>query len=171
MTRDELLSLPPAIAIGIIFDASANLQKVIGGIEKPKGPLPPRFDRRLRRKAGQYVWASESTLESLTFWLGKNKEGAASGNEYAEKNAKEAEQLERWVTWRTWYPDAIWNGTRGNAEVRAAPPSKHPKLHSWESSPALEQAKGRVCEVFEQSDADETGAPDDIGDFPPDYGL
>lgn len=132
MTKDELLSLPPSVAIGLIWDASANLQKAIGAIEKPRGPLPPKFDRRIYRNGG-FVWASESSLESLTYWLGKKREGAASGSQWAEKDAKEAEQLGRWVAYRTWFPHDPWTGTRGNSEgVRAAAPSKSPRLHSTE---------------------------------------
>ena len=146
MTRDELLSLPASVAIGLIWDASASLQQKLAGIEKPKGPLSPRYDRRVFRKGG-FNWASEMSLESLTFWLGRKREGAASGSQWAEKDAREVERLEQWVAWRTWYPEFVWTGTRGDSEgVRAAPPSKHPKLHQTEPR---EPAPARRGDAYE----------------------
>jgi hypothetical protein len=132
MTKDEFLSLPASVALGILLDGSAKLGEIVANTEKPRGPLMPKFDRRIYRKGG-FVWASESSLESLTYWLGKKREGAASGSEWAAKDAKEAEQLARWVAYRTWYPATVWLGTRGDNEgVRAAAPSKSPKLHATE---------------------------------------
>lgn len=132
MTKDEFLSLPPNVALGLIYDVSAAVQKAIGATEKPRGPLPPKYDHRLRRKNQRYVWASEASLESLAWELGRARSEASEGGQWAEKAAKNAETLTRWVNWRTWYPHDRWSGTRGNNEVHALPPSKHPAMHSWE---------------------------------------
>lgn len=163
MSPDEFSSLPVSVALRVLLEGSQKLKGIVANTEKPRSPMPPRFDRRLSRKGGQYVWASESSLESLTFWLGKNREGAQNGGEYAERNAKEAEQLERWVTWRTWFPSEIWTGTRGNNEgVRAAAPSKSPKLYQWEPRETAQPAnRGDAYEDARQGD----------DDFPGDYGL
>lgn len=136
MTKDELLSLPAAVAIGLIWDASASLQQKLASVEKPRGPLGPKYDHRLRRKNQRYVWASEATLESLVWELGRARAEAAEGGQWAEKAAKNAATLERWVNWRTWYPHDRWQGTRGDNEVNALPPSKHPAMHEWEQRTA-----------------------------------
>lgn len=157
MTKEELLSLPPGIAIGIIYEASANLQKVIAGVEKPRSALPPKYDHRLRRKNQRYVWASEATLESLVWELGRAKEEAAKGNEWQAKAEKNASTLERWVNWRTWYPGDRWQGTRGDNEVHAVAPSKHPAMHDWE--PRREAALVNRGDSYEDPDLTEDEIP------------
>lgn len=171
MTRDELLSLPASVAIGLIWDASASLQQKLAAVEKPRGPLSPKFDRRIYRKGG-FVWASESSLESLTYWLGKKTESAKGGGMYADKDAKDAEQLARWVTYRTWFPSDPWTGTRGNSEgVRAAAPSKSPRLHQTE--PREEGQENPRAAAFRQAlhEANRGDAYEDAGEgndnFPP----
>lgn len=170
MTKDELLSLPPAIAIGLIWDASASLQSKLAGVEKPRGPLSPKYDRRIYRKGG-YNYASEMTLESLTYWLGKKREGAASGSEWAPKDAKEASELERWVTWRTWYPNQVWSGTRGDGEMQAKAPSKSPTLHQRDASPVDYIAENPRAAAFAEALRRSPPPPDDEGDANEDYGL
>jgi len=168
MTPDEFSSLPTSVALRILLDGSAKLQEIVAATEKPRSPMPPRFDRRLRRKGGQYVWASESSLESLTFWLGKNREGAQNGGEYADKNAKEAEQLERWVAWRTWFPSEVWTGTRGNNEgVRAAAPSKSPRLYQWEprEEPMVREREQTRGDAYEDAGQGDDVYPDDGAHF------
>lgn len=163
MTREEFLSLPPNIALGLIYDVSAAVQKAITEKEKPRSNLPPKFDSRLRRKNQRYVWASEATLESLTWELGRAKAEASEGGQWAEKAAKNAETLQRWVNWRTWEPMARWQGTRGNNEVHAMPPSKHPAMHDWEKREAKPAAAPPRGDAYEDDVRDE-----DVGDFPPD---
>lgn len=160
MTKEEFLSLPPTIAMGLIYDVSAAVQKALADKEKPRGPLGPKYDHRLRRKNQRYVWASEATLESLVWELGRAKAEASEGGQWADKAAKNATTLERWVNWRTWYPNDRWQGTRGDVEVSAMPPSKHPQMHDWEQRTARPR-----------SDADETGAPADAGEGADDFGF
>lgn len=159
MTRDELLSLPASVAIGLIWDASKNLQAAIGAIDKPRGPLPPRFDHRLRRKNQRYVWASEATLESLVWELGRAKAEASEGGQWAEKAAKNASALERWVNWRTWYPHDRWSGTRGDIEVQAMTPSKHPAMHDWEKREAAPPPANRG-DAYEDAGEGDDSFPD-----------
>lgn len=146
MNKDELLSLPASVAIGLIWDASASLQQKLAGVDKPRGPLPPKYDHRLRRKNQRYVWASEATLESLTWELGRARAEASEGGQWADKAAKNATTLERWVNWRTWYPNDRWSGTRGDVEVQAQAPSKHPAMHSWEQKVTPREVRGDAYE-------------------------
>jgi hypothetical protein len=130
MTRDEFLSLPANVALGLLLDGSAKLKEIVESTEKPRSPLSPKFDRKVYRKGG-FTYASEMSLENLTYWLGKKREGAVGGGQYADKDAKDAEQLDRWVKYRSWFPNDPWTGTRGDSEgVRAAPPSKSPRIHA-----------------------------------------
>jgi hypothetical protein len=132
MTPDDFLSLPAPVALRILLDGSAKLKEIVENTEKPRGPLPPKYDFRLRRKNQRYVWASEASLESLTWELGRAKAEAVEGGQWADKAAKNAETLQRWVNWRTWEPVARWQGTRGDNGVHALAPSKHPTMHDWE---------------------------------------
>lgn len=132
MTPEEFASLPPSIALRILVEGSKTLTALVEAAEKPRSQLPPKYDHRLRRKNQRYVWASEATLESLTWELGRARAEAAEGGQWADKAAKNALALERWVNWRTWEPTSRWQGTRGDVQVNALAPSKHPVMHDWE---------------------------------------
>lgn len=161
MTPDEFLSLPAPVALRILLEGSAKLKEIVENTEKPRGPLPPKFDRRIYTKKG-FWWASECTLENLTFWLNRRRASAESGGEYAERDAKEADQLARWVAYRTWFPNDPWTGTRGNSEgVRAAAPSKSPRIHQTEprEQPMVREREQSRGDAYE--DADFCPADDD----------
>src|SRR5687767_9621383 len=85
MTPDEFLSLPAPVALRILLDGSQKLKEIVENTEKPRGPLPPKYDFRLRRKNQRYVWASEASLESLAWELGRAKAEAAEGGQWADK--------------------------------------------------------------------------------------
>jgi hypothetical protein len=125
--RDEFCGLPTAIALGLIYDlARAKLEPM----PMPRVPLPPKFDGRLG-KTGGFIWMSEMDLGSLEWWLGKKTASSLEDNQYAERNAKTADTLAKWVEWRKLFPDARWNGTRGDQRVTAEAPSREPKLQEW----------------------------------------
>lgn len=130
MTKDEFLELPPLVALGALYDLIPALR----GAPKPDYPKPPRYDGRLTRKGGTYVWMSEMTLESLKWWLDKKSESAQSGSEFAERDSKTARNLAAWVAWRSICPTEVWSGTRGEDRATAKPPSRDPALHSWDNS-------------------------------------
>jgi hypothetical protein len=155
MSPDEFSSLPTSVALRILLDGSQKLQEIVAKTEKPRSPLPPKYDFRLRRKNQRYVWASEATLESLTWELGRAKSEASEGGQWAEKASKSAETLQRWVTWRTWEPMARWQGTRGNVEVHALAPSKHPAMHDWE-----QKAPANRGDAYEDAGEGDDSFPD-----------
>lgn len=127
MTREEFCSLPPAIALGLVYDMA---ERKLAPLEKPRLPLPPKFDGRLSRKGGMFVWYSEMLLDDLRYWH-KQKAGETTG-QYADKSQKEAKALFFWVKWRECYPDAVWSGERNKTQATAMPPSKKPQQHAWE---------------------------------------
>lgn len=131
MTRDEFMSLPGALALGLLYDANLGLEH----IEAPMVPRPPKFDMKIYQKGG-YVYASEFALRMLVWWRDKYSESAAGGGQYAEKDAKRAASLDRWIAWRICFPSDIWTGTRDDAEVVAKIPSHKPTLHQRDARPA-----------------------------------
>lgn len=128
MDRDEFTSLPPAIALGIVYDIAA---KQLAGIEKPRLPGSPKFDSKLSRKGGMYVWVSEMLLDDIRYWH-KRKSEETEGK-YAEKSQKQARELAFWIKWRECYPTEVWRGERNRAPAVANPPSRDPEQHAWES--------------------------------------
>lgn len=124
MDRATFAALPVGVALGLLFDANPGL----AAMQAPELVKPPRYDRRVYRKGG-FVWASEMLCADLIWWREKKRESAASGSQYAEKDAKEAEALSKFVAWREQSPSEPWSGTRGNEDVTAAPPSKFPRLN------------------------------------------
>lgn len=154
MKKEEFCALPTAIAMGLLWDASAKIRVTIGAMEAPHIPQPPRFDSMQFRKGG-YNFVSEMTLESLEFWKKKAEESANAGGQYAEKDAKRAKNLEYWIAWRRVFPEAIWSGERNHEIVTAKPPSKSPELHTrleggdWVTAPKKEEPNG--------SDIDDAG--------------
>jgi len=129
VTRDEFLSLPPAIALRVLFDAIGDddTRRAIAEAECPEEPRRPKFDRRIFRQGG-IQYASETDLEGLRFWHGKALE-PPSDPKYAEANRKQAEELARWIAWREWYPNVAWSGERDGKRGQAKPPSAKPALH------------------------------------------
>lgn len=128
MTKDEFQSLPLRLALGVLFD----LLPGIASVEKPRAPLPPKYDDRMPKKAGQFCWMSEMTLDDLSWWLGKTQESANSGSQYAEKDGKLAAKISHWVKWRQAFPNELWSGERNRVRVTGAPPSREPRLYSWD---------------------------------------
>jgi hypothetical protein len=128
LERDSFLSLPPAVALRVLFDSlDEETVRAIGNAEKPAEPRRPKFDRRIFRQGG-VQYASETDLEGLRFWHAKSLE-PPSDPKYTDANRKQAEELARWIAWREWYPDAVWSGERDGKQGLAKPPSAKPALH------------------------------------------
>lgn len=129
MTREEFLSLPPAVAMRVLIDClDENAHAALKRAEKPKLPLPPKYDEAIYRQGG-VQWASETDLEGLRFWQLRAQNSARKGGEWAEKDQKKADALTRWITWRECYPGASWSGERNRAAVTAPAPSSRPAVH------------------------------------------
>lgn len=160
MNRDEFCSLPPSVALGLLYDAYA---KELVNVPVPKLPSPPKFDTRISRKGGMFVWASEMLLNDLKFWHERNAAGATDGSQYAEKNAKMAKALEYWIKWRIAYPTDVWFGERSQGratvKVRANPPSRDPEQYPWERSGGDGSSSKPAGGGF--ADADGAGGGDD----------
>lgn len=127
MTKAEFCSLPPAMALGIVYDMA---EPKLRDMSRPRPPLPPKYDGRLGRSGG-FWWMSEMDLNSLEFWESKNREGADAGGRYAEANSKAAANLAKWIEWRRLFPNECWSGTRGDDRATGAPPSREPTLRKW----------------------------------------
>lgn len=159
MTRDEFTALPPAIALGLVYDmARAKLEPM----ESPRLPLPPKFDSKLGRKGG-YCWMSEMLLEDLRYWHDRN---AKSTGEHAEKNHKTAKALSFWIKWRECYPDRVWQGERDREQCKAEAPSKNPDLYEWKrrnGDPTEEAGNAPTAPSGFGSFADDA---DEFGDIP-----
>jgi hypothetical protein len=154
LTKDEFSSLPPSIALGMLYDiAKAKLEP----LKLPKVPFPPKYDGRLARKNRQFCYMSEMELESLKYWhqiyLDKPKD-----SEWADKDKKTATALGYWVEWRTCFPTVAWSGERDREKVTAQPPSRDPELHAWDAG-AYTPPAARSERSFD--DAPKPGAPDD----------
>lgn len=129
MTPDEFFSLPSGIALRVLFDAlPRELSDSVLARAKPEEPRRPKYDAQLHGKAG-FAWASETDLGGLHWFRNRSLESAAKGGEWAAKDQKMADNLGRWIAWREWYPDAVWSGIRGEAEVVASAPCAKPKVH------------------------------------------
>jgi hypothetical protein len=110
----------------VVFEREALADITVG-----RKPLPPQYDLRMYRSGG-FQWASETTLEGLVWWCDKARQSAASGGQYAEKDAKRVKDFERWIAWREWFPDAQWQGKRNDDLVTGAPPADRPRVHQQE---------------------------------------
>lgn len=130
MTRGQLLMLPPALALAVIYDClDESTIAAISAKEPPVVPKQPRFDLALYGRDG-VTFASECDLSQIDWHMGRAKTSAESGGQYAEKDAKKLEKLKEWRFWRAVNPTAIWVGKRGDAEnVIAAPPSSRPQSY------------------------------------------
>jgi hypothetical protein len=128
VTREEFIALPPAVALGILWDRFGFAER-LRDVAAPKLPYPPRYDARIYRKGG-FQWASETDLEGLRFWHARYVEGAEKGGQWAAKDKKRADELARWIAWREAFATECWRGTRDNAEIVAASPSRKPEILS-----------------------------------------
>jgi hypothetical protein len=162
LDKQTFRTLPPAIALGLVWD-------LIGGklqtIEAPKVPFPPKFDSRVSKKGG-YHFASELDLGSLRYFQKRAADSAADGGEYAERNLKDSESLGYWVRYRECFPDAIWSGERNKQKVTAAPPSRDPGLHQWEAKPGAPARSGTSSGGYGTETAKSGGYGDDTDDIP-----
>jgi hypothetical protein len=128
VTKEEFASLPLQTALGLVYDMAAAK---LSPLPRPPVPRPPKYDDRMSRKKGFFVWVSEMTLDDLVWWENKKRESAASDSPYAEKDGKLADKLAKWIEWRRLFPTEVWSGTRGDDRATAAPPSRDPKLNAW----------------------------------------
>ncbi len=133
MTPEEFTQLPPAIALRILLDIlPASMTTKLEAVEKPQMPRTPKYDLRVWRKAG-FQWASEMSLEGLTFVRNRSLESADKGGDYAEKDAKQAEKLKYWTDYRAVFPDNAVGVIRGEDSVTAEPPRD--KARIWTPLP------------------------------------
>lgn len=165
MTKEEFCSLPPSMALGLVYDlARSKLEP----LPAPRAPLPPKFDAKIGRKGG-FCWASELTLESLEWWLEKKRESVESGGPYADRDVKTVEVLERFAAWRRACPTQAWSGTRGKDRVAAGSPSREPAVHVWGSrgTAALDvRPDDRESQLHDNfGDGDDPGDDDDVLPF------
>ncbi len=132
MTSDELLALPPNVALRVLLRAlcevAPELVDKLKSMPVPEVPKPPRYDFGILRKDGTQ-WASETNLEGLLFWRAFYQKGADKGGQYAAKDAKRCKQLDAFIAWRRVEPTAPWSGERGNEALTAAAPSGRPRVH------------------------------------------
>lgn len=130
MTRDELLALPPVLALKVIYDClDDETVKAISAKEPIKAPQQPRFDVPLYGNGG-VSYASECALSQIDWHIERAKKSAEGGGQYAEKDAKLVVKLTEWRRWRGCNPTAIWVGKRGDEEATvAAPPSARPRTY------------------------------------------
>jgi hypothetical protein len=129
MTRAEFLSLPLPIQVRLLFDAlDEESSRALLAQEKPKVPLPPKYDAAIYRQSG-IMWASETLLEGLEYWRKKYQAGAEGGGQYAQQDAKRAANLEKWIAWRECFPETCWSGKRNDDDVVAKAPSSKPLVY------------------------------------------
>jgi hypothetical protein len=129
MTREEFLSLPPGVALRILFDAlDEDTAEAISKAEKPTVPRAPKYDYTIYRQEG-VQYASETSLRSLIFWRDRAQASADGGGQWAAKDAKNAADLNRWIAYREFFPDTAWSGERNNEALVAAPPSDKPRTY------------------------------------------
>lgn len=139
MTRDEFLSLPPGVALRILFDAlDEETVHAIDRAEKPEVPRAPKYDYTIYRQNG-IQYASETDIRGLTFWRDRAQASANGGGEWAIKDAKNAENLNRWLAWREFFPNEAWSGERNRVELVAAPPSARPRVYPRTNSGGQQQ--------------------------------
>ncbi len=129
MTPEEFFALPAPMALRVLWDClDEGTTAALLAKEKPKLPLPPKFDMPIYRKGG-FQYASETDMEGLRYWHKRAVESAARGGEWASKDAKKAKDLERWIAWRDCFGETPWSGERNNQMVTAGPPSARPAVY------------------------------------------
>jgi hypothetical protein len=128
VTRDEFASLPPRIALELIYDmAKAKLINV----PRPDVPKPPLYDGRLSRGDKGFVWMSEMLLSDLEWWRTAKQKTVDEGGKWAEQAGKAVVTLSKWIAWRSLFPSELWSGKRNDDRVTAAPPNRTPAVHDW----------------------------------------
>lgn len=167
MNRSEFTSLPLSLALGLLWDAAQDADRIttaryLEDAEAPKPARPPRFDSAIYRRDG-ITWASEYDAEGLRYWRDKNAAGAENGGEYAEKNAKAAKALGYFLEWREQNPSAIWTGERNREQVTAKAPMAKPEVYPRTGAPRAAAPAATGGGGF--SDAD-YGSDGDDGDIP-----
>jgi hypothetical protein len=162
--RSEFTALPRSLALGVLFDV---FERELSDVEAPRIPLPPKFDSRVPRKAGQYCWASEMLLADLIFWWKRFDTSAKAGGQHAEKDTKNGKSLEFWIKWRRAFPHDVWSGERNRQPARANAPSREPELHAWErrsdAGESPQDAPGASAGGF--ADVDDSVGDDDFDAF------
>lgn len=129
MTRDDFMGLPLTLQIRLLFDAlDEESSRTLLAQEKPKVPLPPKYDLAIYRQGGN-MWASETALEGLVYWRKKYQAGADGGGQYATQDAKRVANIDKWIAWRELFPNESWGGKRGDDDVVAKPPSTKPTVY------------------------------------------
>jgi hypothetical protein len=161
VNRSEFTSLPPSLALGVLFDI---FERDLVDVERPKVPQAPKYDSRVPRKRGEYCWASEMLLGDLIFWWKRFDASAKEGGQHADKDVRNAKALEYWIKWRRAFPHDAWVGERNRQPVRAHVPSREPELHAWERRDAGDPQpdEGGPSAGGGFADVDESG---DGGDF------
>jgi hypothetical protein len=150
MTRDEFVSLPIGVALGVLWDlAGAKL----GTMPTPDVPRPPKYDSAIYRKDG-VSWASEYDVEGLRFWHAKKAQ--SSDPKYAEKDAKAAKALSYWIAYRIADPHTPWTGERNRETITAKAPSAKPTVYPRDGQ--REQAQAAPIAA---ADFDDAGTGDD----------
>jgi hypothetical protein len=128
MTREDFFSLPLPLQVRLLFDAlDEESSRALLAQEKPKLPLPPKYDMAIYRQGG-HTWASEHSLDGLVWWRNRYQTGAESGGQYAEQDKKRVVNIDKWIAWRELFPTECWSGKRNDDDVVAKPPTKKPAL-------------------------------------------
>ena len=127
MTRDEWISLPPALALRVLWDAlPAGALAILEQTPAPQVPRAPKYDTEIYRKDG-VTYASEYDAEGLRYWRDRAKQ--STDPKYAESDAKKAKALDFWIEYRAYFPNAPWTGERNRQTVTADTPSPKPRIH------------------------------------------
>jgi hypothetical protein len=153
MTRDEFVSLPLSLALGLLWDKSGGMREALEKIEAPKPPRPPKFDQPIYRKGG-IMWASECNEETLRYWQNRYLESAEKGGEWAEKDEKRAKSLSFWIAWRRCEPNAVWSGERNREQVTASPPNAKPFVYERDQPRRDERPASTPPPAFDDNDSD-----------------
>ncbi len=130
MKREEFNKLPAAMQLRVLARVVFE-REALADIDVGRKPLPPQYDLKMYRSGG-YQWASETSIDGLEWWCEKARQSAASGGQYAEKDAKRVKDFERWIAWRQWFPSEQWQGKRNDDVVTGAPPADRPRVHQQE---------------------------------------
>lgn len=155
MTRDEFNKLPAAMQLRVLARVVFE-REALADINVGKKPLPPKFDLRIFRQSG-FQWASETSLEGICFWHAKAAQGAASGSQWAAKDAKRAKDLERWMAWREWFPSEQWQGERNDNSVTGSPPADRPRVYQLEQRNESNGGGGRNQQSAPPPEEDDGG--------------
>jgi hypothetical protein len=137
--RDDFVSLPLRIALGIIYDI-ARTPKLVD-MPRPDVPKPPLYDTKLSKGGGGFVWMSEMALADLEWWRNTKQKSADGNGDYADRDRKSVATLEKWIAWRVCFPSDTWSGKRGEDRVSGAPPSRNPTVQPMGSAERLEETR------------------------------